>query len=332
MKRTIRVAFADQKRGFNPQENEYTELLRKHYDLIITDQDPEYLIYSVFGTDHLNYDCVRIFYTGECLTPDFNECDYAAGFDRIEFGDRYIRFPYYLYHGYEKEYLSLKERPVYTMDDVKAKEGFCSFVVSNCFAQDKRAELFHKISEYKEVASGGRYLNNIGGAVKDKLAFTRKYKFAIACENACYRGYTTEKIVDAFAAGAVPIYFGDPDAVKDFNPKAFIHCADYKDFDAVLEKVKELDQDDEKYLAMLNEAPVLEWQNPDAFEQFLCEIIDRDYASAFRRPVSMYTKANDAMIRRHQFFEKHIYKPAKMVKNQLTRLGNGTFLTGKRTK
>ena len=96
--------------------------------------------------------------------------------------------------------------------------------------------------------------------------------------------------------------------------------------------MKELDQDDEKYLAMLNEAPVLEWQDPDAFEKFLCEIIDRDYASAFRRPVSMYTKANDAMIRRHQFFEKRIYKPAKMVKNQLTRLGNGTFLTGKRTK
>ena len=72
MKRTIRIAFADQKRGFNPQENEYTEILRKHYDLVITDNDPQYLIYSVFGTDHLNYDCVRIFYTGECLTPDFN--------------------------------------------------------------------------------------------------------------------------------------------------------------------------------------------------------------------------------------------------------------------
>ncbi len=332
MKRTIRIAFADQKRGFNMQDNEYTALLRRHYELVITDQDPEYLIYSVFGNDHLNYDCVRIFYTGECLVPNFNECDYAAGFDRIEFGDRYIRFPYYLYHGYEEEYRSLKNRPVYTEADLRRKKGFCSFVVSNCFAQDKRAELFHTISTYKEVASGGRYLNNIGGAVSDKLAFTADYKFSIACENACYPGYVTEKIVDAFAAGAVPIYYGDPDAVKDFNPKAFIHCSDYPDFEAVKEAVKAIDQDDERYLQMLNEPPVLEWQDPDAFEKFLCEIIDRDYADAFRRPVSMYTKANDAMLKRHRFFEKHIYRPFKMVRNQAARLQNGTFLTAKRTK
>ena len=332
MKRVIKIAFADQKRGFNPQENEYTELLRKHYDLTITDQDPEYLIYSVFGTDHLTYDCVRIFYTGECLTPNFNECDYAAGFDRIDFGDRYIRFPYYLYHGYEKEYLALKERPLMTKEELADKEGFCSFVVSNCFAQDKRAELFHTLSTYKQVASGGRYLNNIGGAVQDKIAFSSRYKFAIACENACYAGYTTEKIVDAFAAGAIPIYYGDPDAVKDFNPKAFIHCQDYESFEAVKERVKEIDQNDDLYLSIRNQPPVLEWQDPDVFERFLCGIIDRDYNKAFRRPLSMYTKANDAMISRHRFFEKHIYRPARMVSNQLKRLQNGTFLSAKRTK
>ncbi|MBR4455362.1 MAG: hypothetical protein IKS32_03955, partial [Solobacterium sp.] len=331
MKRKIRIAFADQKRGFNPQENEYTALLRKHYDLEITDQDPEYLIYSVFGSDHLKYDCVRIFYTGECITPNFNECDYAAGFDRIEYGDRYIRFPYYLYHGYEAEYCSLKQRPVFTEADLAQKKGFCSFVVSNCFAQDKRTELFYKLSEYQPVASGGRYLNNIGGAVKDKLAFAKQYKFAVACENSCYPGYTTEKIVDAFAAGAIPIYYGDPDCAKDFNPKAFIQCADYRDFDEVLERVKEIDQNDELYLSIQNEPPVLEWKDPDAFEKFLCEIIDRKKEEAFRRPVSMYTTAYENMIRRHQFFEKNVYRPAKMVKNQLARMKNGTFLTAKRT-
>ncbi|MBQ9327063.1 MAG: hypothetical protein IJ225_00825 [Solobacterium sp.] len=332
MKRTIRVAFADQKRGFTPEENEYTELLRKHYDLVITDQNPEYLIYSVFGTDHLKYDCVRIFYTGECITPNFNECDYAVGFDRLEFGDRYLRFPYYLYHGYEKEYLALKEKPVFTTEDLLAKEGFCSFVVSNCFAQDKRTELFHALNAYQEVKSGGRYLNNIGGAVKDKLAFTSKYKFAIACENACYAGYTTEKIVDAFAANAIPIYYGDPDVVKDFNPAAFINCGDYQSFEEVVERVKELNEHDELYLSMINEPPVLEYLNPNAFEQFLCEIIDRDYETAFRRPNSMYTRANDEMILRHQNTEKYIVKPLRMAGNQLKRLRNGTFLTSRRTR
>ena len=332
MKRTIRVAFADQHRGFDPHKNEYLELLEKHYDVIVTDDNPEYLIYSVFGTDHLKYDCIRIFYTGECITPNFNECDYAVGFDRLDFGDRYIRFPYYLCHGYDSEYLSLKDQKPFTKEELEQKEGFCSFVVSNCFAQDKRAELFEKMMEYKPVVSGGRYKNNIGGAVKDKLAFTSKYKFAIACENSCYAGYTTEKIVDAFAARAIPIYYGDPTAAEDFNPKAFINCADYDSFDAVLERVKEIDENDDLYLSMINEPPVKNWLDTKAFEKFLCFIIDQDYEKAFRRPSSMYTRANDAMIQRHHFFEKHIYRYYKMGKNQLTRLSNGTYLTSKRTK
>ena len=332
MKRTVRVAFADQHRGFDPHHNDYLPLLETHYEVIVTDDHPEYLIYSVFGNDHLSYDCIRIFYTGECLVPNFNECDYAVGFDRIEFGDRYLRFPYYLFHGYEKEYLSLKNRKIFTKEDLNQKEGFCSFVVSNCFAQDKRSELFHKLNEYKEVASGGRYLNNVGGPIIDKLGFTEKHKFAIACENACYSGYVTEKIVDAFAGYAIPIYYGDPDVTKDFNPNAFINCNDYQNFDEVLERVKEIDQNDDLYLEMINEPPVLEFLDTDAFEKYLSYIIDQDYEKAFRRPVSMYTKAEEEETMRHQFFEKYVFRGYKMAKNQLKRLSNGTYLTSKRTK
>ncbi|MBR2761897.1 MAG: hypothetical protein IKD66_12110 [Solobacterium sp.] len=332
MKRTIRVAFADQHRGFDKEKNDYLPLLKKHYDVIVTDKDPEYLIYSVFGSDHLNYDCVRIFYTGECITPDFNECDYAAGFDHLEFADRYLRFPYYLFHGYEKEYLSLRERPVFTKEDLAAKEGFCSFVVSNCFAQDKRTELLETMESYQPVASGGRYRNNIGGAVKDKIAFSSKYKFAIACENASYPGYITEKIVDAFASRAVPIYYGDPLAAMDFNPDAFINCGEYENFDAVLEAVKKIDADEELYLKMINEPPVKEYLNPDAFENFLVYIIEQDYKKAFRRPDSMYTRAKAESIQRHAFYEKHIHTILKRASNQLKRIQSGTMLSRRRTR
>ena len=65
----------------------------------ILSNNPDYLFYSGFGYEHLKYNCIRIFFTGECITPDFNECDYAIGFDRLDFGDRYLRFPlFYLYN------------------------------------------------------------------------------------------------------------------------------------------------------------------------------------------------------------------------------------------
>ena len=332
MKKRIRLAFSDQHRGFDPNDNFFLPLFTRHYDVTVTNDHPDYLLYSVFGNDYLNYDCVRICYTGECYVPNFNECDYAIGFDRIEFGDRYLRYPVYLFRQYTQEYLDFANRKQFTKEDLANKDAFCSFVVSNCFAQDRRTELYNKISEYKTVDSGGRYLNNVGGPIKDKLAFTQRHKFEIACENASYSGYVTEKIVDAFAGYAIPIYYGDPDVAKDFNPKAFINCADYSSFDEVLERVKEVDQNDDLYLSMINEPPVLNPLDTDAFEKYLCYIIDQDYDKAFRRPVSMYTTANDAMLKRHRFFEKYIYRGYKMMKNQAARLTNGTYLSSKRTK
>ena len=50
-------------------------------------------------------------------------------------------------------------------------------------------------------------MNNIGGAVSDKFAFQQKHKFSIAFENTSYCGYCTEKIVEAFVAGTIPIYW-----------------------------------------------------------------------------------------------------------------------------
>ncbi len=327
----IKVNFCDFHKGFDKEHNEYMDVLRKKYDVEISD-NPDYLIYSCFGTDYLKYDCIRIFYTGECIVPNFNDCDYAIGFDRITFGDRYVRVPIYLLHRFKKDYLAILDRKEFTKDDLDKKEGFCSFVYSNCFAQDIRTEIFNKLSEYKQVSSGGRYLNNIGGAVKDKNAFQTKHKFSVAFENCTYAGYSTEKIVESFSAYTIPIYYGDQDITLDFNEKAFINCHNYKNLDEVVERVKEIDQNDELYLSMINENPIKQKADLDAFANFFYYIIDQDYEKAFRRPVSLYTKANDAMFRRHAFFENYIYKYYKYAKNEVTRLKTGTLLSSKRTK
>ena len=143
MKRKIKINFSDFHKGFNPENSEYLNVLREKYDVEISGH-PDYLIYSVFGTEYLKYDCVRIFYTGECVVPNFNECDYAIGFDRISFGDRYIRVPIYLLHSFKQDYLNILDRKEFTKEDLDKKEGFCSFVYSNCFPQDIRTTIFNK--------------------------------------------------------------------------------------------------------------------------------------------------------------------------------------------
>lgn len=326
----IKIKFVDFYGGFNQDSNDFIDALKQKYEVEISD-NPDYIIYSGFGYEHLKYDCIRIFFTGECQTPDFNECDYAIGFDRMSFGDRYIRIPLYNLFEYKQKYKSLLIRKPVTMDEIQGRD-FCSFVVSNCFAHDVRAVFYDKLSLYKPIASGGRYKNNIGGAVKDKQTFLSKYKFNIAFENSSYDGYTTEKIVDAFAARVIPIYYGDPRIVSDFNPKAFINVHDYPSWDAVMERVKQIDEDDDLYLAMLNE-PVIQ-PNADVSEpsDFLYHIFDQPLLEAPRRPHSQSAKGMEEMKLRNVFFETKIYKYYKKGRNLFSRIQKGALLSSKRTK
>jgi hypothetical protein len=116
---------------------------------------------------------------------------------------------------------------------IAKKNKFCSFIVSNP-GNLKRNEAFVAINTYKPVDSAGRLYNNIGpqifaglgggGGEHKKLAFLEDYKFSITYENRRARGYTTEKLLHAKAAGCVPIYWGDPEVGCDFNEAGFINA------------------------------------------------------------------------------------------------------------
>lgn len=330
MRKIIKLKFVDFFSGFDKEQNEFLDVLQEYYDVVQCD-DPDYVIYSGFGYEHLKYDCIRIFFTGECQTPDFNECDYAIGFDRLRFGDRYARIPLYNVFQYKDAYQTLKSRNPFSAEDIKGR-GFCSFVVSNCFTKDKRDVFFKMLSKYKHVASGGRYKNNIGGAVKDKYKFLGQYKFNIAFENCSHDGYVTEKIMEAFAAGVVPIYYGDPRIAEDFNPKAFINANDFSSFEAMIEKVKEIDDNEKLYLQMLNEPIIQLHADVAELRDFLLPIFKQPIKQAVRRPHSQTVKALEAAKLRHEFFETKIYRCYRKVLNQWVRLHKGTFLSSKRTK
>lgn len=55
------------------------------------------------------------------------------------------------------------------------------------------------------------------------------YMFSVAIENGCYKGYFTEKLIDCFATGTIPIYHGDPAIGKIFDENGIIVLTE--DFD-----------------------------------------------------------------------------------------------------
>lgn len=263
-------------------------LVADKYDFEFTTQrDADYVFHSVAGLDVLKYSGVRIFITGENVSPNFGISDYAMGFDRLEFGDRYIWLP--LIKLYGKAYASLTSpRPAADKSSAQ-KTGFCAYVMSNTKnSAPERTRIFDLLTDYKPVSSGGRWRNNTGGPVADKLAFQLKYRFAIAFENTSWPGYLTEKFAEAAQANAIPIYWGDPTVGELFNPKAFINCHKFSSLEAVVDEVRRIDSDEAVYRQFLSEPWFLEGVEPrclrnEVFARFLSNIFDQEPAQAYRR-------------------------------------------------
>ncbi len=273
--------------------------LKKSFNVVFSD-NPDYIIASCFTKEFLKYqDCVKIFYTGENICPDFNVFDYAIGFEYLDFSDRYIRYTNYMIpEEYGEDYELMLKKHLVQENFIKTKENFCSFVVSKGSGNvmSEREQIFHKLCKYKKVNSGGRFLNNIGepNGVKDKLDFQSKHKFAIAFENSSHVGYTTEKIIQAFAAKTIPVYFGDPNIDKVFNKKSFINCHDFSNFDEVVEFIKKVDSDDDLYMNMIKTPAMLQSVSLEdenmKLEKFLIKIFEQPKENAFRRDRIGYGK------------------------------------------
>ena len=103
--------------------------------------------------------------------------------------------------------------------------------------------------------------------LKGSILLKNPYKFSFACENAWYRGYSTEKIITSFLARSIPIYWGNPLIEEDYNPRAFINCHRYSSLDEVVAEIKRIDEDDESWLAMMAEPKRLPWQIERAQEK-----------------------------------------------------------------
>lgn len=249
--KTLRLGFAD---TFGSAIIFFEHVLGHRYQIIRDDDNPDYLIYGDgnFGYTHLNkkVNKKKIFYTGENVRPNFNECHNAMTFDHIN-SSRHYRLPLYVIdmwsavaEKWTDDYLQIKN-VVRDYEKDYDERDFCSFVVSNP-RQEMRNMAFKFINEYKTVDSAGPHLNNVGHVLpRDKLLhklnFLDNYRFNICFENGSYPGYVTEKILNAFQIKTMPIYWGSATVARDFNPKSFINASDHGDFNKLVNYIQHLD-------------------------------------------------------------------------------------------
>lgn len=264
-RKKMKIFFSDL---FPRCENFFRWLLPQRFDLEITSENPDIVIFSDFGNSHRRFDrAKKVYYTGENIRPDFSQCDYALTFDYLD-DPRHYRLPLFVIENHSRwqEYGCIASFDAITNPRpppdriAETKTKFCNFIVSNpnCPIRD---EFFKKLSLYKKVDSAGSHLNNLGYTLPKepekffsaKLEFQKPYKFSIAFENSSHPGYLTEKILDPMYVHSIPLYWGDPLAHLDFNPKSFVNSAAFKDIDSMVNWIIQIDLNQELYFKYLEQ-------------------------------------------------------------------------------
>jgi GR25 family glycosyltransferase involved in LPS biosynthesis len=246
---------------FDVNNNFFTNLIRENgnnYEIkIVTpNENPNILFYSIFGNSHKSYTADRkIFFSGEPY-PQRDEADFNITFDRNSYKN--TRVPLWLCY-FSNTLLDESNKRKNNTNVIPNREKFCSFIATGPGLANNRDEFVEKLSKYKQIDCGGSYLNNIGYNIplglncSGKIEHNNNYKFAMAFESIMYPGYVTEKICDVFKSNCIPIYWGHPQVVKDFNPTTFINANNFTNFDELVDYIIKVDTNEELYKSFFKE-------------------------------------------------------------------------------
>lgn len=214
----------------------------------------------------------------ENVRPDYSKYAYSISSDFDSYGGRNARVPYWYgqltwpgmtpdgpwkskkaWSGYEPTVdidSLMTARPA---TDKKARDGFCCFVAAN--AERHRMLATEALGRIGQVDLYGKIAGKaFQGSKYDLLA---RYRFNLCFENSLFPGYYTEKLLQSWVGGCVPLYFADHLFDRDFNPACAINRAEFPTLDEFAEAVAEIHRDDARYeeihaQPLLRERPSLE--------------------------------------------------------------------------
>ena len=248
---TLKIWFTD----FWPEwkdEDFITPILKKNFEIVLDKNKPDILFHSIFGRTSPSFKCKKILFIAENIRNNYynndirnninialNGASATIGFDPTS--DTNYRLPLWQVYILLKPELKdrLYQRKNWSEEQFKR---WCSFTVSNS-SNSLRNLSYQQLNRYKHVDSYGRYMNTNGALqeaskgrywrdAKDEYFLKFPHKFMIAYENTPAKFYCTEKLMDAFLVGSMPIYWGDPRVGEDWNQEAFIDVT-RGDFDKI---------------------------------------------------------------------------------------------------
>jgi hypothetical protein len=205
-----------------------------------------------------------IFFTGENERPPYGDWDCYLSFDLNSYGGKNAYLPLWWLSSsdlirptvspYLGRSITLDEMLTPRESDYKKRKKFCVAFIGKAYPF--RMQAIAALSAIGKVDVFGGIARNSGKkAALEKYATSQQYKFVFAFENDLFPGYVTEKAPEAWATGAIPLYWGsDPSGY--LNQNAMINLANYQNLESFTKRVSEVFNDPQEWHTIANQ-PIL---------------------------------------------------------------------------
>jgi hypothetical protein len=258
--------------GFTLESSFLDYLLRQafgSYALAPNEQSADIVMSSVFDATWPRHPERTICFIGENVRPNYDLCAYSISSDFDNYSGRNFRLPLWYgqlqwpgfrvdgsapvptNHAFENPVdidTLLRPRPPRVLKD---SDLFCCFVASSY--EQHRMLCLDRLMTKGHVDVFG----NIGKPLQmSKYNILPRYRFNLCFENSSFPGYYTEKALQAWVGGCVPLYFSDRWYDADFNPKALINRIDFHTIDEFVDHVAKINSSPSAYSALF-EQPLL---------------------------------------------------------------------------
>jgi hypothetical protein len=139
-----------------------------------------------------------------------------------------------------------------------------------------RKEVVRRLAARGSVDLFGKGIREIAS----KLVGLQPYGFSIAMENARHNYYFTEKLIDCFLTGTVPIYWGCPDIGRFFDPRGVLSFETPAELDTIVD--------------------ALSWERYEAMRPYLESNRDTVLSAGWHTYEGLYTRLGRLLLERYR--------------------------------
>jgi len=239
---------------------------------------------------HLPATVKSIWVSGENLRPPAESYDLTISFDTDSYGGRNVYWPYIFENldwGFNtgsnsESHFTLRGVPRLLPIDVSRprkssvadRPGFVCAFIGN--PEPIRLRAIEALRAYGKVEVFG---SAFGRPIPNKYDVAKDFKFVLAFENDVYPGYVTEKPLEAYACGAIPLWRG-LDSQHLLNPKSMVNALDFPSLDLFAQHVATLAANRDKLEFMTQQALFNETPSLHTLEQHLASVIHSNERNA----------------------------------------------------